>query len=110
MDRTARMSEKYISRSPAIAARRLGDEMLIMSAADSTLFSLNPVATCIWQAADGRTPLSQIVERHVCTEFEIDPEEAYRDAAGFVEELAQHGILRISDDPEPEGPAAGEMP
>lgn len=56
------MSEKCVSRSPAIAARRLGDEMLIMSAADSTLFSLNPVATCIWQAADGLTPLSEIVE------------------------------------------------
>ena len=104
------MSEIYISRSAAIAARCLGDEMLILSAADSTLFSLNPVATCIWQAADGRTPLSQIVESRVCEEFEVDPEAAYRDALGFVEELAQHGILRLSNEPEAEAPSPGDVP
>ena len=55
------MNSKYIARSSAIAARKLGDEMIIMSALNSTLFTLNPVATVIWQAADGRTPLSEIV-------------------------------------------------
>ncbi len=34
---------------------------MIMSTVDSTFFTLNPVATVIWQAADGRTPLSEIV-------------------------------------------------
>jgi hypothetical protein len=93
------MSEKYIAPSSAIAARTLGGEMIIMSAADSTLFSLNEVATVIWQAADGRTPLSEIVERRVCTEFDVPLDAAYRDAEAFVEELASHGILRISDQP-----------
>jgi Coenzyme PQQ synthesis protein D (PqqD) len=102
------MSEKYISRSPAIAARLLGDEMMIMSAGDSALFSLNPVASCIWQAADGRTPLSEIVERRVCAEFEVDHETAYRDAEEFVDALAQHGILKVSS--EPEGAPPGNLP
>ena len=53
----------YISRSKEIAARQLGDEMIIMSARDSTLFSLNDVGRAIWQAADGQTPLEEIVER-----------------------------------------------
>ena len=48
----------------------LGGEMMIMSAVDSTFFTLNPVATVIWQAADGRTQLSEIVEQQVCSEFE----------------------------------------
>ena len=56
----------------------LGGEMMIMSAVDSTFFTLNPVATVIWQAADGRTPLSEIVEQQVCSEFEIDMETATR--------------------------------
>ena len=47
----------YVARSTAIAARSLGDETMVMSAADSTLFTLNEVATMIWQAADGATPL-----------------------------------------------------
>ena len=46
------MSDKYISRSTAIAARVLGGEMMVMSAVDSTFFTLNEVATVIWQAAD----------------------------------------------------------
>jgi Coenzyme PQQ synthesis protein D (PqqD) len=101
------MSEKYISRSPAIAARLLGDEMMIMSATDSTLFSLNPVASCIWQAADGSMPLSEIVKSRVCAEFDVDPETAYRDAEEFVDRLSQHGILKVSSAPEPNATAGG---
>lgn len=93
------MSEKYIARSRAVAARLLDDEMIIMSAADSTLFTLSDVATIIWQCADGRTPLSSIVRNRICPQFEVAPEDAYRDAEAFTEELASHGILLISNEP-----------
>lgn len=93
------MTEKYIAKSSAIASRLLGGEMMIMSAIDSTFFTLNPVATVVWQAADGRTSLSDIVTRHVCAEFEVNPETAYRDVEHFVEELSRHGILFISEHP-----------
>ena len=93
------MSEKYITRSTAIAARMLGGEMMIMSAADSTFFTLNEVASAIWQAADGRTPLSEIVPRSLCDQFEVEPEVARADAEQFVDELSQHGILLVSDQP-----------
>jgi hypothetical protein len=96
------MTDTYIARSTAIAARMLGGEMMIMSAADSTFFTLNEVATVIWQAADGRTPLSEIIEQRVCPEFEVAPEVARRDAEQFVTELSQHGILLVSDQPIPE--------
>jgi len=99
------MSEKYILRSSGVAARELGGEMIIMSAADSTLFSLSEVATVIWHAADGRTPLSEIVEQRVCAEFDVPLETAYRDAEAFVEELSSHGILRVSDQPVADAPA-----
>jgi hypothetical protein len=93
------MTERYIARSSAIAARMLGGEMMIMSAVDSTFFTLNEVATVIWQSADGKTPLSQIVGERVCGEFEVDPESASRDAIEFVDQLAQHGVLTVSDQP-----------
>ena len=47
----------YIARSSAIAARALAGEMMVMNSADSTFFTLNEVATTIFQAADGHTPL-----------------------------------------------------
>jgi len=93
------MAEKYISRSSAIAARLLGGEMMVMSATDSTFFTLNEVATAIWQAADGRTPLSEIVAGKICQEFDVNREQAQRGADRFVDELSQHGILLVSDQP-----------
>jgi hypothetical protein len=93
------MSDKYIARSAEIAARELGGEMIVMSAADSSLYTLNEQATAIWQAADGVTPLAELAERVLCAKFEVDAETAYRDALTFVEELAAHGILRVSDEP-----------
>jgi hypothetical protein len=93
------MSDKYISRSKSVAARALGGEMMIMSATDSRLFSLSDVATVIWESADGRTPLSEIVEQRVCTEFDVSADVAYRDAETLVEELAARGILSVSSQP-----------
>lgn len=93
------MSPLYIARSAAVAARSLEGEMMIMSAKDSTLFTLNPVGTVIWQSADGQTPLAEIVERNVCTQFEVDPADAARDAESFVNDLASHGILLVSAEP-----------
>jgi Coenzyme PQQ synthesis protein D (PqqD) len=91
--------EKYIAKGSALAARMLGGEMMIMSASDSTFFSLNEVASFIWQAADGQTPLSQIVSNKICSEFAVDPEMAARDAQQFVDELSRYGILLVSDQP-----------
>jgi hypothetical protein len=93
------MAEKYIARSTAIAARMLGGEMMVMSAADSTFFTLNEVASAIWQAADGRTPLSEIVAAKICQEFDVDREQAQRGADRFVNELSEYGILLVSDQP-----------
>ncbi len=93
------MAEKYIARSKAIAARMLGGEMMVMSAADSTFFTLNEVASAIWQAADGRTPLSEIIAGKICQEFDVEREQAQRGAERFVDELSQHGILLVSDQP-----------
>jgi hypothetical protein len=89
----------YVARSPRIAARILGEEMLVMSAQGSTLFTLNPTATILWQAADGATPLDEIVEHRICSEFEVKPEEAMRDAEALAEDLAKHGILLVSEQP-----------
>jgi hypothetical protein len=87
----------FIARSSEIASRNLDGEMIIMSAKDSTLFTLNRVATHIWEAADGRTPLEEIVKDKICTTYDIDLQTALADARQLVSELAEHGILLVSD-------------
>jgi len=99
------VDSKYIGRSPDIAARSLGGEMMIVSVTDSTLFCLNEVATVLWQAADCKTPLSELVVQTVCQQFEVGPEMAVRDAREFAEELSRHAILFLSDEPISSAPA-----
>jgi hypothetical protein len=89
----------YIARSTAIAARALAGEMMVMNSADSTFFTLNEVATAIFQAADGHTPLQKIVRDRICEQFDVDPEQAQADAEQFVADLSGHGVLIVSDQP-----------
>jgi hypothetical protein len=89
----------YITRSSAIAARALGGEMMVMNSANSTFFTLNAVATAIFQAADGRTPLQEIVRNRICQQFDVGPDQAQADAEQFVSELSRHGVLVVSNQP-----------
>lgn len=93
------MSRLYIVRNPRVAARSLDGEMMIMSGRDSTLFTLNKTATILWQSADGETPLDEIVEKRICTEFAVERAEAMQDAESLARELANHEILKISEQP-----------
>ncbi|RZI85385.1 MAG: PqqD family protein [Rubrivivax sp.] len=89
----------YFKRVDNVAARRIGDELMVMSGRTSELFSLNETAALLWDAADGATPLADIVERIICPAFDIDAGSALRDARELVEQLASHGILEIADRP-----------
>jgi Coenzyme PQQ synthesis protein D (PqqD) len=102
------MKASYVARSPMTASRELGGEMMIMSAVNSTLFTLNEVASLIWKSADGATSLQEIVESKVCAEFDVEPSVALADAERLVSELAEHGLMIIADHPVEEMFEAGQ--
>ena len=91
------MSDLFISHAPKLAARKVAGEMVILNAEDSSLYVLNGLATLIWEAADGRTPLEAIVER-ICREYDVDAVTARRDVDAFVADLVQHGVLHTTDE------------
>ncbi len=93
------MSDCYPKRVANLASRVLKGEAIVMNPVDSSLFSLNETATAIWEAADGRTTLKEIVERDVCPRFEIDAASALRDAEELVKALAEQSILQVSETP-----------
>jgi coenzyme PQQ synthesis protein D (PqqD) len=97
----------YVARSTAIAARALGDELMIMSATNSTLFTLNETAMAIWEAADGATSLEEIVSARICNRFDVGRDVAMKDAEEVVAELAGHGLLLVS--PKPIAPLSKEL-
>ena len=91
------MSDVFIAREERLAARRVAGEMVILSADDSSLYVLNELGALLWDAADGTTPLREIVRRVVCEEYDVDQETGLRDAESFVRQLAEHGVLRVAD-------------
>lgn len=93
------MSGCYPRKAPNLAARVLKGEAIIMNPADSSLFSLNETATAIWQAADGRKSLREIVENEVCPRFEIDADSALRDAEALVRDLAEQKVMILAEKP-----------
>jgi len=99
------MSRLFVARSSRVAQRCLDGEMMIMSGRDSTLFTLNRTATILWQAADGITPLDDIVRQRICPEFDVEPADALKDAEALARELASHEILEISEEPVTAAPA-----
>lgn len=99
------MSEaRYVTRSTKVAARMVGDELMIMSGRDATLFALNGAAAMIWNSADGVTPISTIVERDICSAFDVDPSVALADAIELVAGLIEAGLM--TESPMPTGPTA----
>ena len=104
------MTSTYVARSRTVAARMVGDQLMIMCGRNSTLFALNATAALIWDAADGVTPLEEIVERQICAQFDVEPAAALQDARQLVDDLAGHGILSVSDVPVPNVAAGTPLP
>ena len=89
-------------RSPNLASRVLNGEVIIMNPLDSSLFSLNETATAIWLAADGHSTLRQIVERHICPQYDVEFDQALRDAEELARDLAAtFSILLMPESPCP---------
>jgi Coenzyme PQQ synthesis protein D (PqqD) len=88
---------RYVARTTTVAARKIGGEMVILSAEDSSVFVLNDVGTAIWEALDGSTPLDAIAEA-VALEYDVDAATARADIHEFVAALAAAGVLATSDE------------
>jgi hypothetical protein len=95
------MAERYPAQNALAAWRVYDGEAVIVSPTDSTLHTLNEVATIIWTEANGRTPLSRIAAR-VCDEFDVDRDRARHDVDTFIEALRQRGLVDVLDTPRAE--------
>jgi hypothetical protein len=87
------MNDLIVARGTRVAARKVSGEMVILSADDSSLYVLNDIGTAVWEAVDGRTPLSTIVDDVVCRDYAVDRDSALRDVQEFVAGLMSHGVL-----------------
>lgn len=92
------VADRYPLQNPLAAWRVYDGEAVIVSPQDSMLHTLNETGTLVWEAADGRTPVSAIVAR-VCARYDVELPDAERDVAAFIEGLQRQGLLTVLEAP-----------
>ena len=94
------MHDRYPAHNPRAAWRVYDGEAVIVSPDDSTMHSLNAVATVVWEAADGVTPLSRIIAR-LASDTGAPLDAVERDVTAFAVQLASRGLLSLGEGPQP---------
>ena len=95
------LDEYVVKNNEKTAYRTINGEAVVVNLKDSTFHTLNPVATFIWEQADGQTKTEQMIEK-ICQEFEVDRDTAEKDCLEFLGELVSKGLVVLSQNP-PEG-------
>ena len=77
-------------------AAKVGDEMVMMSAAKGNYMGLSPVGARIWELLE--TPRSmESLCRALVGEYDVDPATCRAEVDSFIGTLSQHQAVRIDD-------------
>ena len=91
---------RYV-RSSSVVSRVIAEETLIVPVRRgvgdlSSIYSLNPVASAIWNAIAQPRTQAEIVES-IQIEFEEAPETLTSDVASFLAEMASAGLVTVNE-------------
>jgi hypothetical protein len=89
---------RYVLRGPDTPGRDVAGEVVVVTARDSVLHSLNATATFVWDRADGTRTLEQIAAA-MLDEFDVDPATLRRELVDFVDTAVSRGLLLLADAP-----------
>jgi len=92
-------TELYVARKNT-AYRVVDGQAVVLNLADeqTKLITLTTTGSVVWEAADGRKTVSQIVDL-ICRRFDVEQEVATADVLAFVEELQRHNLVELSESP-----------
>jgi len=82
---------KYIQNRNTIAGR-LSDELVMMDIDKGKYFSLNTVATRIWDLLDVPLSLDELCAR-LMEEYEVDPNQCRAEVTEVVNEMVKLGVV-----------------
>ena len=93
---------KADGRDGEFVTRQIAGETLVIPVAGQVgdldaIYTLNEVASTIWEAIDGPTAVSQIVVT-LGREYDVTPDEAQTDVLEFLDTLAAKGLIRTATD------------
>lgn len=75
---------------------RLNDELVMMDIQKGKYFSLNPVATRIWDLLEKPLTLDELCAL-LMEEYEVEEEQCRREVAEVIEEMVRLGLILRSD-------------
>jgi hypothetical protein len=87
----------YLTQSPKAAFRIINGEAVIVDVSTSMLYSLNSLATLIWEVSDSKTTVKDIVDK-IEKEYEVEREVAEKDCIEFVNDFIGKGLLTKVED------------
>ncbi len=85
-----------IARTETHVETELDDEIIAMSVQTGLVFSFTNTAREIWAFLGEERRFEQIVA-HMMAEFDVARDACEADIARFIETLADHGMVRVSD-------------
>lgn len=86
-----------LARKKEIAWRSFEGEAILVVTARDEICHLNPAATFLWEALDGRSSLAELAGK-MAEAFEVEREEALADALRFASDLLQRGMVEMVSD------------
>ena len=90
--------EKVYKKSDSIVSRKIADEFLLVPIKQNvgdleSIYTLNEVATRVWELIDGKKKVKEIQDK-IVEEFEVTPQEAEKDLASLVKQLLAVGAIK----------------
>ncbi len=82
---------RYCRNNRAISGR-LHDEMVMMDPAQGKYFSLNPIATRIWDLLENPNDIDSLCEL-LLEEYEVDPGQCIEEVSSYIREMTGLGLL-----------------
>lgn len=87
--------DKVYKKNDSIVSRKIADEFLLVPIKQNvgdleSIYTLNEVATRVWELIDGKKKVKEIKDK-IVEEFEVTPQEAEKDLANLLKQLLAVG-------------------
>ena len=90
--------KRRFAKDPSIVSRNIAGEQILVpirkkAGEIESIFTLNEVASRIWELLDGEKQVKEI-KNAIVEEFEVSPKEAEADLLKFLQQLEEAGAVR----------------
>ena len=95
MTRTSHTMKKYIRNSKTISGR-LHDELVMMDLEQGKYFSLNPVATRIWDLLEQPVTVEELCGL-LMDEYDVEMAQCHGEVSEHLNEMVRMGLVMMND-------------